>query len=106
MPKVQRILIDEREVPAGLRSLTRIRSFSEIRNGILNTIQRTKEIYQDAKIFYAHSNITFQQAFLERNPKLLPYDEKDVDLVLSPESCLPWNLIDGIAKHRSRSRTQ
>ncbi|EMJ95289.1 MULTISPECIES: GlmU family protein [Leptospira] len=99
MPKVQRILIDEREVPAGLRSLTRIRSFSEIRNGILNTIQRTKEIYQDAKIFYAHSNITFQQAFLERNPKLLPYDEKDVDLVLSPESCLPWNLIDGIAKN-------
>ncbi len=98
MPKVQRILIDEREVPAGLRSLTRIRSFSEIRNGILNSIQRTKEIYQDAKIFYAHSNSAFQQAFLERNPKLLPYDEKDVDLILSSESCLPWNSIDGIAK--------
>lgn len=70
MPKVQRILIDEREIPVGLRSLTRIRSFSEIRNGILNTVQRTKELYPDAKIFYAHSNPTFQLAFLERNPKL------------------------------------
>ncbi|MBM9500035.1 GlmU family protein [Leptospira sp. 201903071] len=99
MPKIQRILIDEREVPAGLRSLTRIRSFSEIRNGILNTIQRTKELYSDAKIYYIHSNPAFQQAFLERNSKLLPYDGKDVDLVLSPDSCLPWNLIDGTAKN-------
>ncbi|MCG6162378.1 glucose-1-phosphate thymidylyltransferase, partial [Leptospira bandrabouensis] len=69
MSKIQRILIDEREVPAGLRSLTRIRSFSEIRSGILNSLQRTRELHPDAKIFYAHSNATFQQAFLERNPK-------------------------------------
>ncbi|WP_246057540.1 GlmU family protein [Leptospira gomenensis] len=99
MPKVQRILIDEREVPAGLRSLTRIRSFSEIRNGIFNSIERIKGQHSEAKIYYVHSNPAFQQAFLERNPKLLPYDDKDVDLVLQPESCLPWNLINGTAKN-------
>ncbi|XDD50573.1 GlmU family protein [Leptospira sp. WS92.C1] len=99
MPKIQRILIDEREVPAGLRSLTRIRSFAEIRSGILNTIQRTRESYPDATVFYSHSNPAFQQAFLERNPKFYAYDKKDVDLVLTPESCLPWNLINGTAKN-------
>lgn len=99
MARVQRILIDERETPAGLGALTRIRSFSEIRDGVLNPLQRLREKHSDAKIFYANSNPAFRKTFFERNPKIAEYDEKEVDLVVSPEDFLPWKLIEGVGRN-------
>ncbi|PJZ67297.1 glucose-1-phosphate thymidylyltransferase [Leptospira wolffii] len=98
MGRIQRILIDEKETPSGLGALTRIRSFVEIRDGILNPLQRLKEQYSDAKLYYRHSNPAFQKTFFERNPKIAEYDGKDVDLIVSPEDFLPWKSIESLGR--------
>ncbi|PJZ69777.1 glucose-1-phosphate thymidylyltransferase [Leptospira perolatii] len=100
MARIQRILIDESETPAGLKALTRLRSFSEIRDGILTPLQRLKESYPDAKIFYKNSNDFFRNAFLERHPRVQPYEsESEVDLVVKPEDHVPWKLLDSVARN-------
>lgn len=98
MSRVQRILIDEREILPGLKALTRVRSFSEIRDGILTPLERLRAQYPDAKIFYKHSIPEFERSFLERNPKILIHEGQDVDLILSPEEFLPWKLIEGTGR--------
>ncbi|EQA44776.1 putative UDP-N-acetylglucosamine diphosphorylase/glucosamine-1-phosphate N-acetyltransferase [Leptospira broomii serovar Hurstbridge str. 5399] len=98
MARVQRILIDEREIPSGLKALTRVRSFTEIRDGILTPLERLKAQYGDAKFFYAHSLPIFEKAFLERNSRINIYDGRDVDLIITPEEFLPWKLIDGTGR--------
>ncbi|TGK07573.1 glucose-1-phosphate thymidylyltransferase [Leptospira semungkisensis] len=99
MGRVQRIWIDERETPAGLGALTRIRSFSEIRDGVLTPLQRLKDQYPDAKILYSHSNPAFQKTFFERNPKIAEYDEREIDLIIKPEEFLPWKSIQAVGKN-------
>ncbi|PJZ78541.1 GlmU family protein [Leptospira neocaledonica] len=99
MGRIQRIWIDERETPPGLGALTRIRSFSEIRDGVLTPLQRLREQYPDSKILYSHSNSAFEKTFFERNPKINEYDGKDVDLIIRPEEFLPWKSLESVGKN-------
>lgn len=97
MSKVSRILIDEREIPDALKILCRLRSFSEIRNGIFSPIQRIRFEHPNAEIYYAGPESNFTRAFLERNPDCREFSGENCETVISPESFSSWGLISNVS---------
>ncbi|MCE9501037.1 MAG: GlmU family protein [Leptospira sp.] len=97
--KIERILINETNIPEGLSISTRFRSFSEIRTGIFNTIQRVKKKHPGAKIYISHENRFFLSAFIKRNPGCQVHDGEAVDMEIRPSGYLPWELIGQSAKN-------
>ncbi len=96
--QVQRILINESEIPDGLEVITRFKSFSEIRNGIFTTIRRLRVQYPGALIYYKNPNSFFTKAFLERHPECKLYNDEKIDLEVTPTDYLSWKLLPLISK--------
>lgn len=96
MKPIHRILIDETESPSGLEVITRFRSFSEIRTGILNTIEKLTLLHKDSTIYYKHPSESFTKLVQRRYPHIFKYNQEDVDLVIKPEGFLPWELFTKI----------
>jgi glucose-1-phosphate thymidylyltransferase len=96
---MKRILIDERETLLPLEPLTRVCSFTEIRNGVLSPLQRLRLNYPNASIYYVHSNPLFVEAFLERNPDVKPFKGEDADIMVLPRDYTPSDLLSKIAQN-------
>ncbi|MCB1156990.1 MAG: glucose-1-phosphate thymidylyltransferase [Leptospiraceae bacterium] len=94
--KIQRILIDESQIPVSMQVNTRYRSFSEQKTGIFNLVERCRLEYPHAKIYYKHQNPLFTALFLKRNPDGFAHAEENVDLIFKPETETPWNLLTEI----------
>lgn len=97
--EIKRILIDERNIPTGLDVLTRIRSFSEIRNGIFSSLERLKVLYPEASIFYSHHNSIFAHAFVSRHPECALHNNESIDLVVDPTHLSPWEMLSNISQN-------
>lgn len=96
--KIHRILINESDIPEGLQVITRFKSFSEIRNGIYNTIRRLRVEYPGALIYYKNPNSFFTKAFLERNPECKLHENEQVDLEITANDYLSWKLLPLVSK--------
>ena len=96
--KIHRILINESDIPEGLEVITRFKSFSEIHTGIFSTIRRLRLQYPGALIYYKNSNSFFTKAFLERNPECKLFNDEKVDLEITANNYLSWQLLPQISK--------
>ncbi|NCN10619.1 MAG: glucose-1-phosphate thymidylyltransferase [Leptospira sp.] len=96
--KIKRILIHEENGIPGIEVLTKFKSFSELRIGYFNSIQKLKKLYPSAKLYYKNSDSVFYQFFLNKNPTMLPDDGKDYDFELKSSNFQPWDLIQNIPR--------
>lgn len=96
--KIKRILIHEENGIPGIEVLTKFKSFSELRIGYFNSIQKLKKLYPSAKLYYKNSDSVFYQFFLNKNPTILPDDRKDYDFELKSSNFQPWDLIQNIPR--------
>jgi len=94
----QRILIDESSIPLGLEIVTRFQSFSEIRTGVFNLIERLVQENRNCKIFYKNNDALFKKAFLSRNPFIFEYNNEEIDETINSENYLPWNLLQNVSR--------
>ncbi len=88
----KKILIDERNRPISLDPLSRFHSFMEWNLGGLTLIQKLEIQHPGCLVYYASNDPLFQNLILERYPKVLPFKEQSYDLILTPDSFLPWDL--------------
>ncbi|MDX1957362.1 MAG: glucose-1-phosphate thymidylyltransferase [Leptospiraceae bacterium] len=94
----KRILIDESRIVSGLEIPTRFQSFSEIRNGIFNSIERIIHKNQNCHIYYKNGRTEFAKAFLSRHPFIKLYNDEEIDEILEPDNFEPWKLISNTSK--------
>jgi glucose-1-phosphate thymidylyltransferase len=92
------ILIDESEKHLGLSIPTRFQSFSEIRIGILNTIERAILENPNCIIYYKNPDELFTKAFLSRNSFIKPFAGEHIDRTITAKGYLPWNLISQVSR--------
>lgn len=91
------ILINETFVPNELTGILRLKSFSELRTGIFNLLERIGYKYPNSQIFYIHNNPLFTNSFLERNVEIKLYFGEEVDLEIFPdEHFFPWNILKNL----------
>jgi len=60
--------------------------------GGLNLIQKLKLKNRNHRLYYACRDNDFQNLILNRYPDILPFENKPVDEVLTPDNYLPWDL--------------
>lgn len=92
MSVVNSIHIDERNCPIALEPISRFHSFMEWNLGGFILIKKLQVQYPEAKIYYSTRDIAFQKLIFERYSEILPYTNQDIDLLVTPENYLPWDL--------------
>ncbi len=95
--KVSRILIREIFSKYELGTPYRIFSFSEIRNGLFNLLERIKLKDENSVIFYENPDKLFQTAFLNRNEKIKAYNNEPIDNIIENTECMPWDFISDLS---------
>lgn len=93
-----RILINETKIPDGLELVTNFRSFSEIKTGIFNTLERLNLEYPGSPIYYSGRNNFLTNVFHERYPHIQKYKNEEIDIEIKPEGFLPWQILPNIAR--------
>lgn len=94
--KTKRILIKEDPNKFEIPIPFRVFSFCEIRTGMFSLIERLRFI-DNVIIYYENPDITFKKAFLVRNDKIKEYNNEDVDLVITSQGYLPWELLSNLS---------
>ncbi len=95
--KVSRILIREIFSKYELGTPYRIFSFSEIRNGLFNLLERIKLKDDNSVIYYENPDKLFHTAFLNRNEKIKAYNNEPIDNIIENTECMPWDLISDLS---------
>jgi len=95
--KVSRILIREIFSKYEVGAPYRIFSFSEIRNGLFNLLERIKLKDDESVIYYENPDKLFQTAFLNRNEKIKSYNNEPIDNIIENTECMPWDFISNLS---------
>lgn len=95
---VKSILLSESTILDSTKSsINLIKSFSEVRTGIFNLLERLSILHKDVIIFYHNPNIIFSNAFFKRNDQIQQYQGEDVDIEIDlDKDYLPWDLVHSI----------
>ncbi len=93
MSHPESILIDDSERPKALEPLSRFHSFFEWNLAGFTLLEKLKIKYPQARIYYKCKDPDFQTLILSRYPEILPNrEDKKMELIVSPEGFLPWDL--------------
>ncbi|MCZ8342305.1 MAG: glucose-1-phosphate thymidylyltransferase [Leptospira sp.] len=87
-----KILFDESNRPRVLDPISRFHSFLEWSLGGFSLFQKLKKKYPKAKFYYKSPDPSFSELLFRRYEDILPWQESNFDLVVTPDIYLPWEL--------------